>query len=194
VSKVVFFNAKGVQMATELEREKTYLARYIPAQINGAQSEVIRDIYIPAEADHATIRLRRRGDKLELTKKEPVVGTDSSRQNEHTILLTQAEYNAFEPISNKELIKRRYYCTIYGHDAEIDIFQGKLAGLVMIDFEFPSDEAMASFEPLECCLADVTQDIVSAAGWLAGKSYQDIASQLADLGYQPLSLNQEGAL
>lgn len=179
-------------MATELEREKTYLARYIPSQINGARSELIHDIYIP-EIDHAVIRLRHRGEKFELTKKEPLTGDDSSRQNEHTIPLTQDEYNAFAAISKKELIKRRYYCTIYGHDAEVDIFEGALRGLVLIDFEFPSDEAMANFEPPECCLADVTQDIVSAAGRLAGKTYQDIASELATFHYQPLFLEQAGA-
>ncbi len=179
-------------MASELEREKTYLARYIPAQINGARSEIIRDIYIP-DIDHANIRLRMRGEILELTKKIPVEDNDSSRQSEDTIPLTQEEYDAFTSISKKELVKRRFYCTIYGHDAEIDVYLEKLEGLVLIDFEFNSDDAMTKFEPPECCLADVTQDIVSAAGRLAGKSYRDIEPQLADFGYEPLYL-EEGSL
>lgn len=45
-------------MGIEQTLERTYLVRYIPAQIEGAQSEVIEDTYIPANAREAGLRLR----------------------------------------------------------------------------------------------------------------------------------------
>lgn len=178
-------------MSVQLELERTFLARYIPAQIGGARWEEIIDTYIPESADHATLRLRKRGDLYELTKKEPTNGDDSSRQTEHTVPLSRAEYDIFKPLSNKTLTKRRYYTSFYGRSAEVDIFLGDLEGLVMIDFEFESAEAMQAFQPPEACLAEVTQDAVSAGGKLAGKHYTDLDYELGQYHYQPLYMDKE---
>jgi len=175
---------------TELELEKTYLAKYVPQDLESNPSELISDVYVPQEADHAVLRLRHKGDKYCITKKEPISGTDSSRQHEHTINLSQQEYEALASCSNKVLVKRRYVVELGGRSAEVDVFQGGLAGLVVIDFEFDTDKEMAAFSPPDICLADVTQDEVVAAGKLAGKTYQDIQPILETYNYTPLS--QEG--
>ena len=77
---------------------------------------------------------------------------------------------------------------IDGSKAELDVFTGKLAGLVLIDFEFDSLDAKASFTPPDFILADVTQEDFIAGGLLAGKSYEDIAPELARFSYQRLHL------
>lgn len=57
---------------------------------------------------------------------------------------------------------------IDGSKAELDVFTGKLAGLVLIDFEFDSLDAKASFTPPDFILADVTQeDFIAAVCWPA---------------------------
>ena len=173
-------------MSTEIELERTFLARELPAGLDRARSLVIRDIYIPETADHAVLRLRQKGEKYEITKKEPVVGDDSSQQYEHTIPLTQVEFEALATASRKDFVKRRYFMQIAGRDAEVDVYGEKLTGLVVIDFEFASIADKDSFETPTECLADVTQDVVIAGGFLAGKSYRDIAVSLATYGYKPI--------
>jgi CYTH domain-containing protein len=84
--------------------------------------------------------------------------------------------------------KNRYKVTISGRPAEVDVFTGELNGLVVIDFEFDSPEEKAKFQPPTCCLADVTQEDFIAGGLLAGKSYQDIATDLERYNYKPLSV------
>lgn len=180
-------------MASEVELERTYLARYIPAQIDGAKSKVIRDVYVPESADHAVLRLRQIGETYEITKKMPIDREDSTKQLEQTIPLIEEEYDALVKVSSKVLVKERFYCTVFGHLAEVDIYMEDLEGLVMIDFEFQSEEEMAAFEPPEFCLVDVSQDVVAAAGKLAGKTYADIEQRLAYYGYQPLFKDQEQA-
>ena len=71
-------------------------------------------------------------------------------------------------------------------DCEIDIFQDKLAGLVIADFEFQTDEEMASFKMPSFCLAEVTGEEFPAGGMLAGKSYKDIEKDLSRFGYRKL--------
>jgi CYTH domain-containing protein len=172
----------------ELEREKTYLLKQLPAGLADCQSEIISDAYIPASTRHPILRLRRRGERYELTKKEPVEGNDSSRQMEHTIRLTSEEAAAFSDVKAKRATKRRYYCTVDGHQAELDLYQDELAGLAILDFEFESDEAMAALAMPDICLADVTQEAVFAGGVLAGKTYADLEPILAKYQYKPLYL------
>lgn len=175
----------------EIEREKTYLAKWIPGEIKGVRSEIIRDIYVPETVEHATLRLRAKGEKYEITKKEPVVEDDSTKQNEHTITLIKAEYDALAACSKKQFAKRRYYCKIGGYDAEVDVYLEDLEGLVVIDFEFTTDEQMALFKPPEVCLADVSQDALIAGGKLAGRTYEDLRPELEAYGYEPLKLKGE---
>jgi CYTH domain-containing protein len=175
----------------ELELEKTYLAKFLPADLKTARSEVISDVYVPETVDHATLRLRHRGDRYEITKKTPVDGNDSTRQNEHTIPLGQEEYEALAKCSEKVFIKRRYYCTIEGYEAEVDVYEAALAGLVVIDFEFSTDAQMLAFVPPAICLADVSQEAFAAGGKLAGKSYADIETNLKQYGYLPLKIEEK---
>lgn len=174
----------------ELEREKTYLLKSLPEGLADCLSEIISDAYVPTSAEHPVLRLRRRGDRYELTKKEPVSGTDSSRQNEHTIKLSLEEAAAFEAVQAKRFTKRRYYCTIDGYAAELDLYMDDLAGLAVVDFEFDNDDTMEKFKMPDICLADVTQEKAFAGGILAGKKYADIEEVLQKYDYQPLRLKE----
>lgn len=175
-------------MSVELEREKTYLVSKLPADLSLNNSALLRDIYIPEGVGHARLRLRQKGDSYEMTKKIPVIDGDSSRQTEHTIPLTREEFEALATSSQKSLQKRRYFTKINGYDAEVDIYEDKLAGLVVVDFEFATEEDFLAFvRPVEM-LADVTQDEVVGGGFLAGKSYEDIEARLRAYGYERISV------
>lgn len=181
-------------MATEIERERTYLARALPEGLEFDNSEIIADHYIPADSRHPVIRIRRVGDRYEMTKKQPLRGLDSSVQTEDTIVLDKAEYNALMLVPGKSFIKRRYYTEIDGHSAEVDVYLEDLEGLVVIDFEFDSDEALNKFQTPAVCLADVTQELFVAGGVLAGKKYTDLAKELSRYEYQRIEAGEEEQL
>ncbi|HVU59888.1 MAG TPA: hypothetical protein VHC98_03575 [Candidatus Saccharimonadales bacterium] len=175
-------------MAHDIELELTYLAGHVPEEIKNATPMAMRDIYVPVSAAHPRLRIRRRGDTYEITKKQPIAAGDASRQLEQTIPLESAEFNALSQAPGRVIEKDRYAVTIEGRQAEVDVFRGALEGLVLIDFEFPSEAAQQAFTPPACCLADVTQESFIAAGLLAGKTYEDIAPKLAAYGYQRLAV------
>lgn len=170
----------------EIELEKTYLARFLPVGLKKSPSKEIIDIYIPKKAEHPVLRLRKRGDKYEITKKQPVQGTDSSEQYEHTIILTKDEFTALEKVSGKKVRKIRYYYNHNGVQAEVDVFQDGLRGLVLVDFEFKEVADKNNFAMPDFCLVDVTQDKYFAGGMLCGKKYSDIKSHLSDLRYKKI--------
>lgn len=171
------------------EFELTYLAKRFPYSFSlDTPSKEILDIYIPATSPHATLRIRKRGDVYEMTKKEPVSGTDSSYQNENTIPLSKDEFDELATLRGKRVHKIRYYFTEHDIAYEIDVFQGTLLGLVLVDVEFASNEQKANFVPPTWTLADVTQEKTFAGGVLCGKSYADIAKDLNQYEYAPLHI------
>lgn len=58
-------------MSRELELELTFLAKEIPEGIKDAIPTRITDVYIPDTAEHSHLRLRKRGNLYEITKKLP---------------------------------------------------------------------------------------------------------------------------
>ena len=52
-----------------LEIEKTYLVKELPENIEKFPYTDLLDLYIPDTADHPKLRLRKRGEKKEMTKK-----------------------------------------------------------------------------------------------------------------------------
>jgi len=171
-----------------IELEKTYLAKSLPAGLEKCKHKEIIDVYIPKAHPHPKIRIRKNGDKYEITKKEPVAD-DPSHQNEQTIILTEFEFNELSKFDGKKVHKIRYYYDYKGSTAEIDVFQGALKGLVLVDFEFETVEDKAKFKMPEFCLAEVTSEQFVAGGMVCGKSYSDIEKDLKRFNYSKLFLD-----
>lgn len=172
--------------APVFEHELTYLAANIPPEINEVEPVRLLDVYIPDTLNHAKLRLRKKGDNYEITKKTLVDVNDASSQIEQTIVLTQEEFEALAVVSSKRVEKDRYVVQLAGRTAEIDVFLGDLKGLVLIDFEFDTTEEKDAFIAPDVCLADVTQEDFIAGGELAGKSYADITAELSRFAYEKL--------
>jgi CYTH domain-containing protein len=171
-----------------IELEKTYLAKYLPDNLADCESKEIIDIYIPASAEHPKLRIRKNGDKFEMTKKQPVNDGDASHQEEQTIILDKDEFDALNKLDGRRTHKIRYYFDFAGQMAEIDVFQDLLEGLVLVDFEFEAMEEKNSFEMPDFCLAEVTQEDFIAGGMICGKDYEDIEKDLEKFGYKKLLL------
>lgn len=173
---------------SSIELELTYLAKSLPAGIESVAPTRLKDVYVPdTEGVHPRLRIRRKGDKFEITKKIPINENDASAHTELTIPLDQQEFEVLERTSNKIVEKDRYKISIDGHTAEVDVFVGDLEGLVVIDFEFENEELKSAFVAPDVCLADVTQEMFIAGGKLAGKAYGDIQDELDQFNYVSLS-------
>jgi len=170
-----------------IELEKTYLIKNIPAGLWDCPRKEIFDIYIPQSAEHPVLRVRKNGGKFEMTKKEPIDG-DTSRQEEQTIILTEAEFIALTQVAGKKVRKIRYQYGYNGRVAEIDVFQDDLAGLILVDVEFPTVEEKDSFAMPDFCLADVTSSKFLAGGTLCGKRYEEIEERLRGFGYKRIEI------
>jgi len=173
-----------------IELEKTYLAKELPKGLKNCEFKEIIDIYIPKSSEHPKLRIRKKGNKFEATKKKPVSDGDASRLEEQTIILTEDEFSAFQKLDGKKVRKLRYYYNCNGRTAEISVFQDALKGLVMIDFEFATIEEKDNFKMPDFCLADVTQEVFLAGGMICGKSYEDIENDLKRFGYKKLFIGK----
>lgn len=169
-----------------LELEKTYLAKYLPEGITKCEVKEISDLYVPYQSEYPKMRVRRRGDKYEITKKVRMDAADAGAQEEETILLNPEEYAALAQAPGKRLNKLRYEYPCGEAIAHVDVFQGELFGLVVVSFAFDSVEEKDTFSMPDFCLADVTQEDFIAGGMLCGKKYEDVEKDLARFGYQKL--------
>ncbi len=171
-------------MTKSIELERTYLLRRLPDELNSATPKHMVDVYIPDHGvDHPHIRIRAKDDTYVITKKYPVHEGDTTQQVENTIPLNKNEYDALKITSKAIVEKLRYNIDIDGFPAEVDVFQGALKGLAMVDFEFKDYDHLKTFKMPDVALCEVSNVGFLAGGLLAGKSYDDIAEQLSSLGY-----------
>ena len=171
----------------EIELERTFLAKYLPKDLDSYPKKSMQDSFIPKQARHPVLRIRKNGEKFNITRKYPKNEADNSIMIEETINLSEEEYNSMQQIDGKVHQKIRYqYPTSDAKVCEIDIYQGDLKGLVVIDFEFNSTDEKDNFSPPDFCLVEVTQEEFIAGGYLCGKSYQDIQKNLEEFGYKKI--------
>lgn len=170
----------------EVELERTYLPKELPAGVLQSRSKEIVDTYLPKGAEHSKIRLRKIGDEYEITKKEVHHADVGKNRVEHTIKLTQEEYAALSTVDGMRLAKTRYYYEEGGVMYEVGVYAGDLAGLVTVDVEFESVEAMEVFTPPSWILTETTQVKELRAGMLCRMKYSDLEPTLTALGYTPI--------
>jgi CYTH domain-containing protein len=117
---------------------------------------IIEDRYL----DGTRMRLRRmiqnhRGEVIcKLTKKYECA--DPSARPIVTSYLTKAEYDILHALPAYELIKHRYRLPLDGHTWSLDMFQGPLRGLEMIECETGDKAALAALTPPDWALREVT--------------------------------------
>lgn len=181
-----------------LELENTYLIKDLPKDFledykNNTNNIIIWnkeiiDIYIPYNSKHPKIRLRKNWEIYELTKKEPILYWDASIQNEQTIILTKEEFLVFSKIQWKKVEKIRYFYKYNWNIAEIDIFKWNLKWLIVVDFEFKTEEEKNNFKIPDFCLVDITQDEFIAWWKIAWKKYIDLKNILDIYNYNSIFL------
>lgn len=172
---------------TDLEIEKTYLLAYLPEELVNLEPVELMDIYIPESSFHPKLRLGKRGNVYEITKKKLKSESDMSVQIEETIPLEKYEFEALSFSSKKKIRKLRYSFKSKESKVDIDLFLDDLFGLGIADFEFESKVERDRFTAPDFVLADVTNEKFIAGGLLAGKTYEDIMPFLKKFSFKKLN-------
>lgn len=135
-----------------MEIERKYLIRRLPENLSQYQCKKIAQGYI---CTNPVVRIRKSDDEYYLTYK----GKGLMAREEYNLPLTQEGYEHMLPKIDGRLIeKSRYLIPLDGElTAELDIFEGDLAPLIIVEVEFDSLDAANSFIPPEWFGEDVTE-------------------------------------
>jgi len=136
----------------KMEIERKYLVNEMPHDLEKYDFSVIEQGYL---CHNPTVRIRKMDDEYILTYKSKF-GQPGARNanmarisNEVELELSEEAYMHLRKKVDGHLIhKKRYYVTLDNElTAELDIFEEQLAGFVMVEVEFPSEEAADAFRP-----------------------------------------------
>jgi adenylate cyclase len=133
------------------EIERKFVVELAPEQLLGAGS-AIRQGYLSVEP--VEVRVRVQGDAHELTVKS----LGGLSREEVTVPLTAGQFEELWPLVGATVEKRRHLVDLDGAVVEVDVYGGKLAGLVVAEVEFPSEGAAASFVAPAWLGREVTED------------------------------------
>jgi CYTH domain-containing protein len=142
-------------MADGIEIERKFLVEQVPDDLDAHQWREIEQGYL-AITDDVEVRVRRYGDQSFLTVKSS--GIESRVEEE--IEIERRRFDALWPLTDDRRIhKRRYAIPIDdGLTIELDVYHGRLSGLVTAEVEFTSLANANAFVPPGWLGRDVTDD------------------------------------
>ena len=150
-----------------MEIEKKFLIKSLP-ELNQYKKKGIEQGYLCREP---VVRIRKSNNDYILTyKSKKGLNQDNAIQNEEIEMpLNEEAYRHLCEKADHQLVKKTRYLIPLNNDlvAELDVFEGRLEGLVFAEVEFPSEEAAKSFVPPEWFGEDVSSDRMFSNGYLS---------------------------
>ncbi|MEO9781492.1 MAG: CYTH domain-containing protein [Sedimentitalea sp.] len=142
-------------MSTGTEVERKFLVASLP-DLGQARAVQIRQGYLTSKQDTVEIRLRQKGDTYLTTLKK---GAGLERI-ECEAEISQDHFDLFWPATEgRRVEKTRWTGTLEsGSVFELDIFDGRLAPLTLVEVEFDNVAGAAAFQPPPWFGRDVTDD------------------------------------
>lgn len=134
-----------------MEIERKYLVRVLPDQLENYPCRILEQGYLNT---NPVVRIRRDNDKYELTYKSAGLMT----RQEYNLPLNQKSYeHLLTKIDGRLIQKKRYMIPLSsGLTAELDIFEGSLAPLKLVEVEFPTEDDANAFTAPDWFGEDVT--------------------------------------
>ena len=134
-----------------MEIERKYLIDTLPEDYQDYPCRHIEQAYLNTDP---VIRIRKDNNKYELTYKSAGL---MSRQ-EYNLPLDEKSYeHLLTKIDGRLIKKKRYMIPLSSAlTAELDIFEGDLAPLMLVEVEFDTEDAANSFSPPDWFGEDVT--------------------------------------
>lgn len=134
-----------------MEIERKFLVRTLPDNLETFPLRQIEQGYLNTAP---VIRIRRDNDRYELTYKSKGL---LSREEYNLPLTEEAYRHLIHKIDGRLITKKRYMIPVdHTLTAELDIFEGDLAPLVLVEVEFPDEETALSFTAPDWFGEDVT--------------------------------------
>ncbi|HSS58961.1 MAG TPA: CYTH domain-containing protein [Solirubrobacteraceae bacterium] len=140
-----------------MEIERKFLVAERPSGLERWPSTTIEQGYLAVTGDGPEVRVRRRDGRAYLTVKS---GGGRVRVEEE-IEIEPDRFERLWPLTEGLRIEKTRY-EIDGGDGlviELDVYMGDLAGLVVAEVEFASEEAADGFAPPGWLGPDVTDDV-----------------------------------
>jgi adenylate cyclase len=135
------------------EIERKFVVREPPEGRDEQPAVSIRQGYLSLEP--AEVRIRSLDDRRhELTVKS--IG--GLTRTEVTLPLTGEQFDSLWPLVQASIEKTRHTWPENGRTVELDVYGGNLAGLLVAEVEFPSEEEATSFVPPQWFGPEVTSD------------------------------------
>jgi CYTH domain-containing protein len=165
---------------SRVERDRRFVANGVVDLRGAVAVRRIVDRYITG----TRLRLRRMTqldtgeDWLKLTQKVPSGRPGAVQGWITTAYLNADEYELLAVLPAAALTKTRYSLPPMG----VDVFEGELEGLVLMEAEFGSDDEILTFVPPTSCGAEVTADPRFTGGRLAVATRADLEAWLAEIG------------
>lgn len=130
-------------MATEIERK--FLVRET-SFLSGRQGERIVQGYVAKEPGAMTTRIRVRAERAYITLKGPRVGL-ARDEFEYLIPVEDALQMLSCYCAGRTVSKTRFLIDFSAQTFEVDVFEGRHAGLVIAEIELDTEEAQVSLPP-----------------------------------------------
>ena len=143
-----------------MEIERKYTIKELPANLDSYPCHLIEQAYLNTKP---VVRIRKEDDDYYLTYK----GSGMMAREEYNLPLNEESfYHLREKADGIVITKKRYILPLTDFQPdnqdnlfiELDIFEGKLAPLIIAEIEFPTEEMANSFIPPEIFAEDVTFD------------------------------------
>jgi CYTH domain-containing protein len=135
------------------EIERKFLVRDLPAEVRDRRSDHIRQGYLTLEPVEVRIRSRS-GRPHELTVKS----AGGLSRAEINVPLTPEQFDELWPLVQRSIEKERTVHELAGKSVEVDVYSGKLDGLVVAEVEFDSEGEAQAFTPPSWFDREVTTD------------------------------------
>ncbi len=136
-----------------MEIERKFIPIDLPQDLNQFEHHKIEQAYLNTAP---VIRIRKQDDEYILTYK----GGGMMAREEYNLPINETSYyHLLEKADGNVITKTRFLIPIHdGLTAELDIFEGKFAGMLLVEVEFESIEQANRFVPPEWFGKDVTNE------------------------------------
>ncbi len=150
-----------------MEIERKFLVKTMP-ELTGAKVKQIEQGYL---CSGPIVRIRKSNEDYILTYKSKAgLSQDYAIQNEEVELpLTREAYEHLREKIDGALVEKSRYVLAVGERlwAELDVFEGRLSGLVLAEVEFASEEEAKNFVPPDWLGEDVSGDRAFSNAYLS---------------------------
>ncbi len=136
-----------------MEIERKFIPKNLPEDLNQFNHHKIEQAYLNTAP---VVRIRKQDDEYFLTYK----GGGMMAREEYNLYLNKESYDHLLTKADGNIItKTRFLIPIHdGLTAELDIFEGKFAGMLLVEVEFNSVEEANNFTPPDWFGEDITND------------------------------------